>query len=149
MTQTVYQGFYDDLAAGEANSAADVRARLLMSNTTVAAEEDAQTISDFTTLDECDGVGYVELTIANLDVAYDAATDLYVIDGDDGDFEGGLGEILASTRPVSRILIYRYVDGTDAADVPWFSQDIGPFYTVGGKFDVMWNSTGIAYIGSA
>ena len=120
-----------------------------MSNTTIDTEEDAQTISDFTTLDECDGLGYIALDIANVTVAYDSSNDILVIDGDDGDFEGGIGSIGASTRTITRVLIMRYVDGTAANDVPYSSVDIGPYTTSGGTFDVTWNSSGIIYLGSA
>ena len=149
MAQVVYQGFYDDLMAGNVTSSADLRALLVMSNTTIDVDEDAQTLSDFTTIDECDGTGYSELDLASVSVAYDSTNDRLVIDAADGDFDGGGGSITATTREVSRVLIKRYVDGTDANDVPWFSIDIGPYDPVGGAFDVTWNSTGIAYIGSA
>ena len=149
MAQVVYQGFYDDLLAGTVASTVDIRARLVMSDTTIDVDEDAQNTSDFTDLDECDGVGYAELDIANSTVAYDAATDTVVIDGDDGDFDGGGDIVGASSRDVTRVLIERYVDGTDSNDVPWFSLDVGPFTTSGGPFDVTWNSLGIGYLGSA
>jgi hypothetical protein len=128
MAQVVYQGFYDDIVAGFVKAATDVRARLVMSNTTIDTQEDAQTISDFTTLDECDGTGYVLLQIANLTVAYDSTNDRLVIDGDDGDFDGGSGVITASSRTITRVLIERYVDGTDANDVPWFSIEHRPVH---------------------
>jgi len=151
MAQVVYQGYYDDLAAGYVVGTTDLRARLVMSNTTIAdaGQEDAQTISDFTTLDEVDGVGYAMLDLENVTVAYDSANDRLVIDADDGDFDGGTGSIAASSRQVTRVLIERYVDGTDPNDVPWLSIDIGPYTTSGGAFDVIWNSLGIAYVGSA
>ena len=147
MAQEVYQGFYDDLEAGNVTDSTDARAMLVMSNTTTDTEEDAQTLSDFTTIDECDGTGYAELDLASLSVAYDSTNDRLVIDAADGDFDGGGDTVGASTRDITRILVYRYVDGTDANDVPWFSIDVGPYAPVGGAIDVTWNSTGIAYIG--
>lgn len=149
MAQAVYQGFYDDLVAGNVTASADLRAMLVMSNTTTDTETDAQTLSDFTTQDECDGVGYAQLDLLTITCAYDTATDRLVIDAANGDFDGGLGTIAASSRDVTRVLIYRYVDGTDANDVPWASIDIGPYTTAGGAFDVTWNATGVIYIGSA
>ena len=151
MTQTVYQGFYDDLAAGNVTSAADLRAMALMSDTTVsdAGQEDAQTLSDFTDMDECDGAGYAQHDIASVAVSYDATDNRLVVDGDDGDFDAGGDIIQVSSRTVTKYMVYRYVDGTDANDVPWVSEDIGPFTMSGGPFDMLWNTAGILYIGSA
>ena len=145
MAQVIYQGFFDDVAAGNVTSSADLRAMLLMANTTTDTEEDAQTMSDFTTIDEADGVGYAALDIAGVSVAYDSTNNRLVIDGTDDDFESG--GIDTCSRNVTRVLIKRYVDGTDANDVPWSSIDIGPYSPGGGTFDVTWNTTGILYIG--
>jgi len=147
MAQQVYQGFYDDLEAGNVTDSADARAMLAMSNTTIDTEEDVQTLSGFTTIDEGAGAGYAELVLANLSVGYDTTNDRLVIDAGNGDFDRGGDTVAASTRNITRICVYRYVDGTDANDVPWFSIDVGPYAPVGGAIDVTWNSTGIAYIG--
>lgn len=147
MAQVVYQGFYDDLAAGAVVTAADCRAILVMSNTTIDTEEDAQNISDFTTLDECDGSGYLELDLGSVTFTYDSTNDRMVLDAANGDFEGGLGSVNASSRQITRVLFYRYVDGTDANDVPWASIDIGPYDTVGGPVDITINTSGILYLG--
>lgn len=149
MAQVIYQGFYDDLEAGNVTDNVDIRAHLLMSNTTTDVEPDAQNVSDFTTYDEADGVGYVALDLANVTVTYDDSNDRLVIDADDGDFEAGLGSIGVCSRNITRVAITRYVDGTAANDVPWGSIDIGPYVPAGGAFDVTWNSTGILHIGSA
>jgi len=149
MVQTVYQGFYDDIMGGTVIAASDLRAILVMSNTTTDTEEDAQTMSDFTTIDECDGVGYAEYDVVSHAVAYNSTTDVLAIDGDDGDMDGGGDVIQVSTRDVTGIVFYRYVDGTDANNVPWFSETIGPFTLSGGPFNVVINAAGIATIGSA
>lgn len=146
MAQVVYQGFFVDLEAGTVTDATDLRAKLVMSSTTIDVE-DALNLVDFTAIDECDGVGYAELDLASLSVAYDDTNDRLMIDAADGDFTGGTDILQVSTRQITRVLFYRYVDGTDANDVPWFSQDIGPFTTAGGPFDAVWPTTGIAYIG--
>ena len=151
MAQVVYQGFYDDVLAGNVTASADLRAILCMSNTDIAdaGAEDAQNMSDFADYDECDGLGYAELDLANVTMAYDSTANTLVIDADNGDFDGGGDVIQTSSRQVTRVLIKRYVDGTDANDVPWTSIDIGPFTTSGGPFDVTWNASGAIYIGSA
>ena len=146
MAQAVYQGLHDDMEAGNVTDGADIRCMAVMSNTTTDTETDAQTLSDFTTIDECDGVGYAQADLANVTVAYDAANDRHMqIDADDFDLDGGGDTVATATRDVTRILYYRYVDGTDANDVPWFSIDIGPYTMQGGSFDVIVNTTGLYY----
>ena len=147
MAQQVYQGFFDDLAAGNVLTGADCRAQLVMSNTTIDTEADAQTISDFSTYDECDGAGYFELDLGTVTFTYDSANDRMVLDADNGDLDGGVGTVNASSRQITRVNYYRYVDGTAANDVPWASIDIGPYDTVGGPVDITINTTGILYLG--
>lgn len=147
MAQQFYQGFWDDLEAGLVTQTTDVRAMIVMSNTTIDTEVDAQTLSDFTTIDECDGAGYAELDLSSITVAYDDTNDRLKVDAADGDFDGGSDIVNASTRSLTRVMIYRYVDGTDANDIPWSSIDIGPYTTAGGPIDVTWPTVGIIYIG--
>ena len=126
MSETLFQGFFDDLRAGNVASA-DIRIKLLMSNTTVldgGGQEDAQTFSDFTTVDECDSPGYVALDATISTDAYDTTDNRWEIHpATDEDFSGGGGTISASTRPITVACIFRYVDGTDANDVPWYATD--------------------------
>ena len=146
MAQAVYQGLHDDMEAGNVTDGADIRCMAVMSNTTTDTETDAQTLSDFTTIDECDGVGYAQADLASVTVSYDAANDRHMqIDAADFDLDGGGDTVATATRDVTRILYYRYVDGTDANDVPWFSIDIGPYTMQGGSFDVIVNTTGLYY----
>lgn len=147
MAQAVYQGFHDDLEAGVVTDAVDLRAKAVMSNTTIDTEVDAQTISDFTTLDECDSVGYAEADLTSVTVAYDDTNDRFInIDAADFDLDGGGDIVAVATRSITRLLYYRYVDGTAANDVPYFSIDIGPFDPSGGPFDVTIHADGIYYI---
>jgi hypothetical protein len=143
MATVTYRGLWDDVLAGNVVAAPDLRVILVMSNTTIDTEADAQDLTDFTTLDECDGVGYAQLDLANVAVAYDATNDRLDFDADDGDMDGGGGSIAVSSRQVTRVLIVRYVDGTN--DIPWFSRDIGPYTLAGGPFDFVWHADGIAY----
>jgi len=149
MGQVVFRGFTDDLLAGNTISAADLRVLLVMSNTTCDTEPDAQTMSDFTTIDECDGAGYVQLDLASVAAAWDAANDRLEWDATDGDMDGGSGAIAAATRDVTGYVIKRYVDGTDANDVPWVYRDIGPYTMAGGPFDFTWHAEGLIQVASA
>ena len=146
MAQVMFRGFVDDVLAGTAVSGADLRVLLVMTNTTCDTEHDAQTLSGFTTLDECDGTGYARLNLASVAGAWDATNNRYEWDADDGDMDGGGGSITASSRAVQGYVIYRYVDGTAANDVPWGYRDIGPYTLSGGSFDFTWNVEGIAQI---
>lgn len=147
MAQVVYQGFHDDLEAGNVTDGADIRCMAVMTNTTTDTEEDAQTLSDFTTIDEVDGVGYAQADLANVTVTYDATNNRLInIDCDDFDLDGGSDIVQTCSRDVERLVFYRYVDGTDANDVPWFSIDIGPFTPQGGSFDVTVHASGLFYI---
>jgi len=149
MGQVMFRGFTDDVLAGAAISAADLRVILVMTNTTCDTEPDVQTMSGFTTIDECDGVGYAELDLASVAAAWDATNNRLEWDATDGDMDGGGGSIAAATRDVQGYVIYRYVDGTDANDVPWGYRDIGPYTMAGGPFDFVWNAEGIAQLASA
>jgi len=60
--------------------------------------------------------------------------------------DGGGDSIALSTRDVTGYVIKRYVDGTDANDVPWGYRDIGPYSLSGGPFDFTFNTEGILQI---
>lgn len=146
MATVFYQGLDDDKAAGNLATGVDLRCMAVMSNTTIDTEEDAQTLSDFTTIDEADGVGYAQADLASVTVTYDSTNDRHrVVDADDFDLDGGTDSVAVCSRDVTRLLYYRYVDGTDANDVPWLSIDIGPYTPQGSSFDVVVNTTGIYY----
>lgn len=147
MAQAVYQGFFNDLESGAVADGADLRCLGTMSDTTIDTEYTAQVLSDFTDIDEMDCVGYSQADLANVVVSY--VTDQKVkIDCDDFNLDGGADIVQTCTRNVTRLLFYRYVSGAAAADVPWFSIDIGPFTPAGGPFDVTVDTTGLAIIGS-
>jgi len=126
MTLMVQQGFFEDLAAGAVTSGADVRGMLVMTNTTCDTEQNMSNLSDFTDIDEADGVGYVQDAITNVTVTWDAVNFRLEIDGDNLDFTTA-GTLDACTRSLAGIQWFRYVDGTLANDVPWFFSDSGGF----------------------
>jgi len=144
MAQAIYQGLHDDKEAGNVTDGVDLRCMAVMSNTTIDTETDAQTLTDFTTLDECDAVGYAQADLTNVTVSYDATNDRHLnIDADDFDLDGGGDTVGVATRQVTRLLYFRYIDGTN--DIPWFSIDTGPWTTQGGSFDVVVNTNGLYY----
>ncbi len=68
MAELVYNEFKRALAEAEFDLGAggsDIRAALLMSGTTADTEDDVNTLSGFTTLDDHDGSGYARVSLTN------------------------------------------------------------------------------------
>jgi hypothetical protein len=120
----------------------DIRAKLLMTNTTADTEKDGiNNVDDITTLDLCDASGYADVVLAGEIVAVDDDNERASFDANDISFEGLGGD---ATRDYQGVLIYKYVDGTDANDIPIcfidFTSDILKTAT---QVNVHWNSSGI------
>lgn len=98
-------------------NSSDIRARLCMTNTTCDTEIDAiNTLSNYTTIDPADATGYADVALTTETVTandtnnrgdFDTASDI-VFSGLGGD----------ATRDYQGILLYKYVDGTNANDIP-------------------------------
>ena len=132
-------------------NADDIRLLMVMSNSTADTEKDAQFISGvtgFTTLDECDGVGYARVALTGEAVAADEANDR-------GEFTANnlapaWAALAVGTRQNIGIVIYKHV-GADAANIPiyWIDTCTGvgfPFDGNGGVVDITWNAEGIGQI---
>lgn len=120
----------------------DIRARLCMTNTTCDTEVDAiNDLADYTTIDPCDATGYADVALASEAVAADDGNDRAEFDATDLSFTGLSGD---ATRDIQGALLYKYVDGTDANDLPLcfvdFSADISSAAT---QIDVPWDAQGI------
>lgn len=123
-------------------SATDVRAKLIMNNTTCDTETDGiVNIADYTTLDECDATGYSEITLASEAVSKDDTGDRGEYDAADLVFSGLSGD---ASRDYQGVLLYEYVDGTDANDIVGvfidFASDIPAAAT---QVTVPWDAEGI------
>lgn len=98
-------------------SGKDIRARLVMTNTTCDTEIDAITnLSDYTTIDPADATGYA-------DVALDTETITENDTDNRADFDTATATVFSglsgdATRDYQGCLLYQYVDGTDANDIP-------------------------------
>jgi len=147
MAFVIFQGFYDALAGGLLETTPDVRVKLVMPGTTCDTEEDAQTLSAFTAIDEFDGVGYAELNTA-CTTAYDTATDQWNLDLADGDFGN---PVAPGSDVIQGMLVYLWVDGTDANDVPLGYSDSGGFgvNANNGALDIAFPAAGILFARSA
>lgn len=119
----------------------DIRARLCMTNTTCDTETDAiNDLADYTTIDPADATGYADVQLTE-SVAVDEANDRAEFDATDISFSGLSGD---ATRDYQGVLLYKYVDGTNANDLPVafidFASDIPSTAT---QVNVPWNSEGI------
>lgn len=115
----------------------DVRAMLVMSDTTVDTEDDVNTLDGFTDLDECDDTGYSRQQIGNEAVNEDAPNNRAEFDGDDITFVNN-GD---ATRQVAGVLIYRHVtDDTDSVPIHFVDNAIT---LDGNTISIAWNAEGI------
>jgi hypothetical protein len=126
----------------------DIRGKLIMTNTTCDTEIDAiSNVSDFTTLDACDATGYSDIDMSSLSVAADDTNDRAEFDAADLSFTGLGGD---ATRDYQGVLIYKYVDGTDANDVPIaFSDFTSDIPNTATQVDVPWDTEGIIQLAQA
>ncbi len=141
MANFVYNEAKRAILRGEIDlQADDIRVLLVMSNTTADTEDDVNTISGFTTLDEYDGANYARQALANEAVNEDAANDRAEFDADDATCSA-LG---AGTRQCQAAIVYKHVTG-DADSVPILFVDQGgfPFSGNGGDVQLQWNAEGI------
>jgi hypothetical protein len=120
----------------------DIRARLVMTNTTCDTEVDAiNDLADYTTIDPADATGYGDVALADEAVAADDPNDRAEFDATDISFEGLSGD---ATRAYQGVLLYKYVDGTNANDIPVayidFTSTIPATAT---QVNVTWNAEGI------
>jgi len=149
MASVIYNEALRAIAAGEIDlNADDIRVKLLMTNTTADTENDAiVNVADFTTLDLCDATGYADVALANEAVNKDDANDRAEFDADNAVFSGLSGD---ATRDIQGVLLYKYVDGTDANDLVLafvdFSSDIPAAAT---QVTVPWDSEGIIQFAQA
>ena len=88
----------------------DIRAVLVMTNTTADTEVDTEFMSGFTTLDEMDGVGYARVALAAEAFAVDLVNDRWEFAASPFTFAA----VSAGTRQVQGLLLYLHV--TNDAD---------------------------------
>lgn len=142
MANFVYNEAKRAILAGELDLDApnDIRAILVMTNTTADTEDDVNTISGFTTLDEADGANYGRIALTSEAVNEDAANNRAEFDAADITWTA-LG---AGTRPYAGIIIYKHV-GADSSNLPicWIDSGGFPFSGNGSNVTVQWNAEGI------
>lgn len=141
MASFIYNEAKKQFASGGINlTTADIRVILVMTNTTADTEDDVNTISGFSTLDEMDGANYARGALSGEAVNEDATNNRAEFDATDYTFSS-LG---AGTRQVQAAVIYAHVTN-DADSIPIAYIDTGgfPFTANGGDVVIQWNAEGI------
>lgn len=140
----VYNEAKRALAEGEIDFVNDdIRVLMVMTNTTADTEDDANTISGFTTLDECDGANYARKALANQAVNEDAPNNRAEFDADDVVWTA-LG---AGTRNNQAAVVYKHVtNDTDSVPIAYFDGGGFPFNGNGGNVTLQWNAEGIVQV---
>lgn len=137
---------YQRLGRAQLNlETADIRAKMVMANTTCFADRDAATVSAITTVDEYNGGGYLEQTLGskavNLDLPNNRAEFTF------GTINFG-ASVAAGARNAVGILLIDRVDGTAANDRPLaYIEFSAPFAGNGGPVTYTPNAEGAVQIG--
>lgn len=119
----------------------DIRARLVMTNTTCDTQVDAiTTLSSYTTIDPADAAGYADVALTE-SASADDTNDRAEWDAADISFAGLGGD---ASRAYQGVLLYKYVDGTNANDIPVCYVDFtATIPATATQVDVTWNAEGI------
>tara|TARA_R100000808_G_scaffold25092_1_gene61752 strand:- start:4861 stop:5286 length:426 start_codon:yes stop_codon:yes gene_type:complete len=132
----------DGTGVNLAEAGDDVRAALVMTNTTADTEEETALMNAFTTLDETAGSGYVRKALANQAVAIDTTNDRIEFDFDDITWSS-LGN---GARDLQGMLLLKHVnDDTDSIPIAFieFSANQSPG---GSDFTVSIDAEGAIHI---
>lgn len=141
----VYTPIKQKLAKADIDfDSADVRAILVMSNTTADTDQDAATISAIGTLDEYDGSGYSRPDLGASTITQDDTNNRSEIDFGDFTFGATVG---VGTRQAVGMIYYVEV-GADSVDLPIAYVDTGgfPFAGNGGAVNVTVNAEGLIQV---
>ncbi|MDZ4250290.1 MAG: hypothetical protein U0990_09405 [Candidatus Nanopelagicales bacterium] len=127
------------LLAGELDlNAHDIRVMLVGSATTADTEEDATTISGFTTLDEFTDASYARKALAAEAVAADNANNRGEFDADDVTWTALTGDTAAA------MLVFRHVtNDTDSVPIAYIDSGGFPQTPGGANLTIAWNAEGI------
>lgn len=143
MVDTIYKGFWNEVPA--AGASPDLRAIVVRAAFSGTVQESAVKVSDFATLAELDGVGYLRADLAGVTITYDATITPDEVQADWTDDDDGWGATVApGSTAVLGMLIVRFVDGA-GNDVPWFYTDQGAVSPNGGKYGWQLPALGLVF----
>ena len=122
----------------------DIRARLVMTNTTCDTEVDAIAhLSNYTTIDKANSTGYADVVLTE-SVSADDTANTGKFTASNISFSGLGGD---ASRAYQGVLIYKYVDGTDANDIPVCYVDFpSTIPATATQVNVTWSANGILNI---
>ena len=125
----------------------DIRAMLVMTNTTADTENTKTTISGFTTLDEFDGAGYTRQALTGESVGADNTNNRGEFTADTFTFTN----LSAGTRSIAGVVLFRYIT-TDADHIPIAYIDTSgsvtfPITPTGGSLIIAANAEGFIQVG--
>jgi len=141
MPSVILNEFKRANAAGEIDlNLDDIRARLVMSNTTCDTENDGIVyLADYTTIDVCDSAGYADEELDNEAVNKDDANDRAEFDADDSTWLA----LAVCTRQVVGYVLYKFVTN-DADSLPIAYIEFAAAKTPdGSNFVIQHNAEGI------
>jgi hypothetical protein len=144
MASFVYQRFKERIAEAAVNFAsADFRVLLAMTNTTADTEKNANAISGFTTLDECNGSGYARVDLAGVARVRDDGNAIVYLDASDAVFTS-LGP---GTRQNQGAVLFIFVTAdSDHIPAAWIDSGGFPFDGTGSNNTIQWNALGIVQL---
>ena len=121
MANFVYSRAKAKLMSGDLDlNADDIRALLVMTNTTADTEEDSEFVSSITTLDEMDGAGYSRQTLTGEAVAVDTTNNRGEFTANDIKFMN----VSAGTRNVAAVVLIKHVtNDTDSIPIAYIDTD--------------------------
>jgi hypothetical protein len=123
-------------------AASTVKARLVMNTTTCDTEIDGiVNLSNYTTIDKSDAGGYADVAVTTETVTSDDGNNRAEYSADTVVFSGLGGD---ATRDYQGVLLFDYVDGTNANDKsPIFLEFTAPIPKAATQVTVPWNAEGI------
>lgn len=128
------------LSLFNSTTAAALKVRLVMTNTTVDTENDTKdTLNDFTTMDTHDGSGYVDKTLASITIAQDDTNGGATLDAADVVWTS-LG---AGTRAIEGALVYHEDAAADSTRSPILFFDTSNISSNGGDVTLSFNASGL------
>lgn len=128
-------------------SGLDVRAALLMTNTTADTENTGLTyVSDITTLDECDDTGYARIALTSEANNVDVGNVRVELDAADLTFSGLSGN---ATRDAQGLLLYRHVTNDTDSPVIAFLDFVADIPSTATQITVPFNAEGIIQFAAA
>lgn len=136
---------YQQLRGGIALHTDDVRALLVMANSTADTDRTAQTIGGITTLDECDSAGYTSggVQLTGETVARDGTGHRGYFDANDASFSN----LAAGTRQIKAVILYIWKGSLNASiPVAYYDTPGFPFHGNGSTMAIQWNAAGVLQV---